>query len=484
MVVGQFVMDMKRLAGFCCTLMLVAASVCPLLAAAENSAEAVGTVIFLAGEGRSERDGESRLLALGDPVYTGDQLSTNQQGYLHVRFVDDGLISVRPDSLVTIQVYQFNPDDAAQSRVRIELDKGTMRSATGLVGARNKEAFRINTPVSAIGIRGTDFVVYATEELARLSVNEGGVVMAPFSTDCLVDTFVPCGGEASAELFATVAKALLEVRAGEGYALVTSDGPTPDEINPPHPEESALFENLITRARGVIQRKVGLSAPGAESYEDGLETARRYVGEVPLVQEAYELGERESDLPFVSDRQLVDEPAFVWGRWSSYSIQSESAQSIASIRNQRDYAVLQRVFAMFEDTPESRVMPETGRATFSLNSYEAYVKRGNNLESAGISNPALVVDFAQAEFATRMDVHAASLPGVVTVLGAGELTSEGFFHSGKNSPAKIDGVLSADLLQAGMLFEYQVSPGVEAVGATHWVDSLSLGKSVSKSSLY
>src|SRR5690606_32449664 len=461
-------MDMKPLAGYVRGL-LVAVAVLWALSAIAGDDSAVGEVIFLVGDVRVQRGDQRQLLELGDYIFAGDRLKTAAKAHLHVRFVDDGLVSVRPDSQVAVQVYDFHPDEPARNRVRLVLEEGALRSATGRAGEGNREAFRVNTPVSAIGIRGTDFVVYANDQLARLSVNTGGVVMAPFGAGCLAEAFTPCGGDASAELFASINKALLEVRAGEGYALVTSEGPTPDEVNPPHPTESALFENLITGARGVIQRQVGLSAPGAESYGDGLETARRYVGEVRLVQEAYELGEKESSLPFPADRGLVEEPAFIWGRWSTYS-QPSTGAGIAGIRSQLDYAVLQRVFAMFEDTPESRLMPEAGRASFALNSHEAYIKRGVALEAAGISNPALIVDFAQAEFATRMDGHAASLPGVVTVLGAGKLTAEGFFHSDPTSPARLDGVLSADLLQAGMLFEYQVSPGVDAVGATHWVN--------------
>lgn len=136
----------------------------------------------------------------------------------------------------------------------------------------------------------------------------------------------------------------------------------------------------------------------------------------------------------------------------------------------RRYLLLNSVFALLEYPHEQRPLPEAGRVSFELNSYEAYVRRGARLEEAGISNAALVADFEQGGFATRLDLHAESLPGVVQIVGAGELTREGFFYSDASSPARIDGVLSPHAEEAGMLFEYQISPGVDAVGATHWLN--------------
>lgn len=437
--------------------------------------EEAGQVIFIAGDVAAVNGHETRSLAHGDKIYVGDALTTAANGYIHVRFADGGLISVRPESQATIETYQFDPDNPAASQVRISLEKGVLRSATGTAGQKNKEAFRVNTPMAAIGIRGTDFVVFVDESLSRIAVNKGGVVVAPFGEDCSAASFAPCGGEASAELFASVSKALLEVRAGQDFALVTSDGPSPDEIIAPHPEEASLFDSFISGAQRVIQQKVGLSAPGAESYEDGLENVRRYLGQETLVQQAFALGSLESDAVLPATRGLVESPEIIWGRWSIYQGNDPDYVSISQlIADDRQYALLNTVFAMLENKHTERLVPENGRATFKLNSYESYIKRGTSLEAAGISNPALIVDFDQSRFATRLDVHAASLPGVVHVLGAGELTRDGFFRSDATSLSKIDGVLSPNALEAGLLFDYQVSPGVNAIGATHWVNSNSL----------
>jgi hypothetical protein len=435
------------------------------------AADPVGEVIFIAGAAEAVSGDQTRALARGDSVYEGEHLRTAEDGYLHVRFVDGGLVSVRPHSSAYIDTYEFDEATPDASRVRINLERGALRSATGKAGAASKDTFRINTPVSAIGIRGTDFVVFADESLARLAVQTGGVVMAPFSATCAATDFTPCT-DGSAELFASLSKALLEVQAGQQFALITSSGPTPDELRPPHPEEARVFETVANSARAAAQTRMGLSAPGAKSYEDGLEYVGRYIDKDSLTQHAYLLGEEGGGKILPNDQGLVDDPQFIWGRWSSFAANDPSYQRISSLlSSDRRHAVVNDVFSIMEPRYTERPLPEAGRVTFQLNSYEAYIQTGRNLEDAGISNPALVVDFDTQRFATRLDVHAASLPGVVHVVGAGDLVNGGYLFSDSSSPARIDGVLSPNATEAGMLFDYQISPGVNAVGATHWINN-------------
>lgn len=441
---------------------------------AHAAASPVGEVIFVAGDVQAVLDERSRSLGTGAPVYVGERLVTAEDGHLHVRFTDGGLVSVRPASAVRIDAYEFDAERPEANQIRLVLEHGALRSATGKVGQGNKDGFRINTPVSAIGIRGTDFVVYADESLARLMVYSGGVVMAPFGEGCSLTGFGPCA-RGAAELYASMSATLLEVRAGVDYTLVTTDMPTPDELRPPHPEEAGLFAGVSATTQQTVRGRTGLSAEGAKSYEDGLERVGRYLDEqsldgASLVEQAYLIAERGDGAIKPRDRGLVEDPHFVWGRWSAPRLNTtEYRETMNAVVQDRRYLLLNSVFALLEYPHEHRSLPEAGRVSFELNSYEAYVQRGVSLEEAGISNAALVADFEQGGFATRLDLHADSLPGVVQIIGAGELTHEGFFYSDASSPARIDGVLSPNADEAGMLFEYQISPNVNAVGATHWV---------------
>ena len=44
-----------------------------------------------------------------------------------------------------------------------------------------RDRFRLNTPIAAIGVRGTDFVVSATQNSIMAVVNAGAIVVSPFS---------------------------------------------------------------------------------------------------------------------------------------------------------------------------------------------------------------------------------------------------------------------------------------------------------------
>ncbi|MFA5496118.1 MAG: hypothetical protein WC247_15245, partial [Porticoccaceae bacterium] len=203
-----------------------------------------------------------------------------------------------------------------------------------------------------------------------------------------------------------------------------------------------------------------------------LEYVGRYIDKDSLTQHAYLLGEEGGGKILPNDQGLVDDPQFIWGRWSTFSADEHNYQRISSMQSSDlRHAVVNDMFALMEPRYAERPLPEVGRVSFQLNSYEAYIRTGRNLEDAGISNSALVVDFDTQRFATRLDVHAASLPGVVHVVGAGDLVNGGYLFSDSSSPARIDGVLAPNATEAGMLFDYQISPGVNAVGATHWINN-------------
>src|SRR5690606_30187211 len=90
-----------------------------------------------------------------------------------------------------VEVFDYRRD-ASSDRVRYRLEDGVARSITGAVGESNKEAFRLNTPVAAVGVRGTDFVVATNAATSRVAVNSGAVVVAALGGQCAADAFGSC----------------------------------------------------------------------------------------------------------------------------------------------------------------------------------------------------------------------------------------------------------------------------------------------------
>jgi hypothetical protein len=68
---------------------------------------------------------------------------------------DGAFISVQPNSEYVLDNYRYSgqPDGTEQAVYR--LAKGGVRAVTGLIGRTNTEAYKVNTAVATIGIRGS-----------------------------------------------------------------------------------------------------------------------------------------------------------------------------------------------------------------------------------------------------------------------------------------------------------------------------------------
>jgi hypothetical protein len=152
----------------------------------------VGEATLVIGQARIVgADGSSRDAQRGAEVRVGDRIETRQGAHLHVRFVDGGRVSVRPASRLVIE--QYAPPDPAgvAGAIKFRLEEGVVRSITGAWGEAARERFRLNTPVAAIGVKGTDFVVRSTGEGTAASVYAGAIVLSPLTEACL-GTVGPC----------------------------------------------------------------------------------------------------------------------------------------------------------------------------------------------------------------------------------------------------------------------------------------------------
>ncbi len=130
-----------------------------LAALGAAQAQVVGTVTHLSGLLTVRHaDGSRGLLARQSSIRQGDTLITERETYARVQFVDKGEMVLRPTTEVVVAKYAYDESKPESDAVEIKLVKGSLRAVTGLLGKRNHDAVKFETPVSAVGIRGTTFI--------------------------------------------------------------------------------------------------------------------------------------------------------------------------------------------------------------------------------------------------------------------------------------------------------------------------------------
>jgi len=130
--------------------------------------------------------GNTRSLKVGDPVYVGERLQTDALGEAVFKTLDSGYVALRPGAALTVD--RFAADGKTTDNFTVNVIKGGLRLVTGWIGKVNPMEYRVLTPTSTIGIRGTDHEPYVlTEELAQTlaqppgtydKVNRGGTRLA------------------------------------------------------------------------------------------------------------------------------------------------------------------------------------------------------------------------------------------------------------------------------------------------------------------
>lgn len=146
-----------------------------LLGVAFAHAETAGQITHLSGVVSVKRaDGSSKVLSLKSEVQPGDVLSTQQDTYARVKFVDGGEVVMRPGSQMKVESFAFNEAKPESDSFVIGLLKGGLRAVTGLIGKRNRDRVSYNTPTATIGIRGTHFgALYCNNDCGGVQTASG-----------------------------------------------------------------------------------------------------------------------------------------------------------------------------------------------------------------------------------------------------------------------------------------------------------------------
>lgn len=138
---------------------------CTLLAlpiAGHTAGERSGVFKNLEGEVAVIRSGKSLPAVSGGGLMEGDRVVTGPKGAAAVTLKDGTVLSVGPNSSLDLTHYVF--DQTSQNgSLLLNLIQGTVRMVTGIMGKTNPDLIKLTTPTSVVGVRGTDFIVEATQ---------------------------------------------------------------------------------------------------------------------------------------------------------------------------------------------------------------------------------------------------------------------------------------------------------------------------------
>lgn len=137
------------------------------MAATATVQTATGNVTAAIGANAPAAVTQNSVLESGTTVTTGDN------GQVVMKFEDGQVIALNANTTFKISQYHYNQAKPEKSSMFFSLLKGAMRSVSGLIAKHNTAAYRLQTPVATIGIRGTDFMA-ATGSL-YLQVIQGTV---------------------------------------------------------------------------------------------------------------------------------------------------------------------------------------------------------------------------------------------------------------------------------------------------------------------
>ena len=127
--------------------------------------------------------GEARRLKVSDSVYGAELISAGADSHGELRLNDDSRVIVGENSSITLD--DFVLSDRGFSAATLNVAKGAFRFISG---DSPKGTFKIQTPLSTIGVRGTAFDVYVDEASGNTKVVlfRGAVRVCTRGRSCLV----------------------------------------------------------------------------------------------------------------------------------------------------------------------------------------------------------------------------------------------------------------------------------------------------------
>lgn len=276
--------------------------------------ERLGKTILARGSITADRVGKLNALKRLSPVFRQDVLRSGTNARAQFRMIDNALINLQQKSVLRLRKYQLT-SGGGEGGVLMELISGGLRTITGTIGKKNKEAYQLRTPVATIGIRGTMYEVEIMSDGGMyVGTWQGAVWIRSYSGRCDIelgdgfkDDFVYVNAQGSCQVLNQIPNVFRD-----GHSSKTS----PSSIQPEYqieplledPQQEQSFQALTVGQGNVAitsgrTNSITRSTPVISTDNHGVVSANTgSVSEFSQNIGGYPVG---------------------WGRWNAYSIRPE-----------------------------------------------------------------------------------------------------------------------------------------------------------------
>jgi hypothetical protein len=109
-----------------------------------------------------DREGQAQPGSVGMRLQTSDVVKTGPDASVGISMSDNSLLSLGPNSLLSLDRYEFD-STTQRGAFDTSLRKGSLAVVSGRIAKQSPESMTVRTPFAVLGVRGTEFVVYADD---------------------------------------------------------------------------------------------------------------------------------------------------------------------------------------------------------------------------------------------------------------------------------------------------------------------------------
>lgn len=469
---------------------ILLATVCCWTFALHAGPQPVARVSMAVGDAqRIGASGQVTPLSLGTQLSEQDRIITGKDAMVILIFSDQARVALRPDSELLIRRYKVDPN-GAETELQLDLLRGTVRQISGRAAQKQPERYRLNTPIAAIGVRGTDFLAKSGEGLVEAYVHEGAIVVAPLGgagTPGEIPAANLGAGFGVQYSRADRSKNLERQNVGQNdverlfgmriAASVSTDRTAAGNTagNAAQPDKKDRTEQTVVASLAPARDRdaTGVSMQSTASLAGGVVQAS-----VMMVPNTPELPSPPLVVPPVTSPEVLPPVAppvvvqlptqLVWGKFSNpQKLPFTLPVAYADVKDGRHTTVGELgQYALWRDGVNGPLDKSLrGQAQFALAAGEAFYQQAGKTLAVNLTDPRLQVDFDRLSFNTQIGLSGAGVPAQQLNV-SGRMNDEGVFL-GTASGQRVAGALSRNGVEAGYLFKIDNSAG-QYQGITLW----------------